>query len=267
MLEKARALLSSLGNFSLHNLLPALVIAAAGILLIQLVRRIVKKILTKSKMEKAAHGLILSVLTIALYIALGLAVASKLSIDVTGIVAMASVLTLAVSLSVQNLLTNVIGGFQLLSTDSFDAGDYVEIAGQSGTVQEISLTHTKLVTPDNKLISIPNSAVVEAQIVNYSVTGTRRVEIKVTASYDAPTESVLEALREAADVPTVLPDPAIFVALSNYGESAIEYVLRVWTKTDDYWDTHFNIQQRIRTAFAEKGIEMTYPHLNVHIEK
>ena len=256
-----------LGTMAVSKILPAVIIAVIGILAIHLVRKLLKALLEKSKLEKAAHGLIRSVVSIALYVLLGLIVASKLGIDVTGIVALASVLTLAISLSVQNLLTNVIGGFQLLSTDCFDSGDYVEIAGQSGTVQEVSLTHTKLVTPDNKLISIPNSAVVEAQIVNYTVTGTRRIEIKVTTSYDAPTETVLEALREAADIPAVLPDPATFVALSNYGESAIEYVLRVWTKTADYWDVHFSIQQRIRTVFAEKGIEMTYPHLNVHIEK
>ena len=266
-MDKIIMWLNTLGSFAFHNVLPAAVITVGGILAIRIVRKLVKRLLETSKMEKAAHGLIVSVITIVLYVLLGLSVASKLSIDVTGIVALASVLTLAVSLSVQNLLTNVIGGFELLSTKPFSTGDYVEIAGQAGTVQEIGLTYTKLATPDNKQVSIPNSAVVAAQIVNYTVTGTRRVEIKVSASYDAPVEQVLEALREAADVPTALQDPETFVGLTQYGESAIEYVVRIWSKTEDYWDTSFHVNRRIKEKFDDKGIAMTYPHLNVHLDK
>jgi len=259
--------LSTLGNFALNRILPAVIIAAGGILLIQLVIKLVKGLLEKSKLEKAAHGLIVSVVSIVLYVLLGLIVASKLGIDVTGIVALASVLTLAVSLSVQNLLSNVIGGFQLLYTKPFGTGDFVEIAGQSGTVQEIGLTYTKLATPDNKLASIPNSAVVSAQIVNYTVTGTRRVDIAVSASYETPVEKVLEALREAGNVPTVLGNPDIFVGVTRYGESAIEYTLRVWTLTDEYWDTNFAVNRKVKEVFDAKGITMTYPHLNVHLDK
>jgi small conductance mechanosensitive channel len=194
-------------------------------------------------------------------------VASRLGIDVTGVVALASVLTLAVSLALQNILANVIGGFTLLYTKPFSSGDFVEIAGQSGTVQEIGLSYTKLNTADNKVVSIPNSAVVAAEIVNYTVAGTRRVDVVISASYDTPVELVLETLKEAGRLPTVLSDIAPFAAVKNYGESSIEYVLQLWCASGDYWTTLFDAQRIIKAVFDAKGIEMTYPHLNVHIQK
>lgn len=257
----------SVGYYLLHVVLPAAVLFAIGVLAIRLGLKLVKKILENSKLEPIAVNLIMKVLQVVAYILLGLIVASKLGIDVSGIVALASVLTLAVSLSVQDLLTNLISGFTLLYTKPFTAGDYVEIAGQGGTVQEVGLTYTKLATPDNKVISIPNGAVTSAQIVNYTVTGKRRVDFSITASYDAPAEKVLEALAEAAKVPTVLEGEEVFVAVMNYGDSSIEYVLRVWSTTDDYWTTFFRINQNIKTVFDAKGIEMTYPHLNIHMSK
>ena len=258
---------AGISGYLVSGVLPAVILLVAGILVIRIVMSIVNRMLKGSKLEKAAHGLIKTVIRIILYGLLMLIVASKLGIDVTGIVALASVLTLAISLSVQNALTNLISGFTLLYTKPFSSGDYVEIAGQSGTVQEIGLTYTKLATPDNKSVSIPNSAVTSAEIVNYTVLGTRRVSIEIGVSYDAPTELVLDALREAGDVPTILEDTPPFAALSRYGDSAIIYVLHVWTTTADYWTTTFAVNEKIRQVFAQKGIAMTYPHLNVHLDK
>ena len=267
LLESVNQFLDKLGGFAVGNVLPAVIIAAVGFLLIRLLMKTVSKILEKSKLEKVAHSLIKSVISVACYILLGLAVASKLGIDVTGIVALASVLTLAVSLALQNILANVIGGFTLLYTKPFSSGDFVEIAGQSGTVREIGLSYTKLATGDNKTVSIPNSAVVAAEIVNYTVAGTRRVDIIVTASYDAPVEQVLAALEEAGRLPTVLETPAPFAAVRNYGESAIEYVLQLWCAASDYWTTQCQANRNVKTVFDAKGIQMTYPHLNVHLSK
>ena len=244
-----------------------IIIAVLGTLLIRIINRTLKKILEKSKLEKAAHSLIRTLVKTVLYILLGLILASSIGIDVTGIVALASVASLAVSLALQNMLANVIGGFTLLYTHPFSAGDYVEIAGQSGTVKEVGIAYTRLTTPDNKLVSIPNSAVVSAEIVNYTVTGTRRVDVNITASYDADPDVVVAALLEAAQDSRVLADPATFATLTAYGDSAISYTVRVWVKTEDYWDVYHKINRSIRECFKEKGIEMTYPHLNVHLDK
>lgn len=242
-----------------------LILLVIGVLAIRLIGKLLKKALEKSKLEKAAHVLITSLVQTALYILLGLTVASSLGIDVTSIVALASVLTLALSLALQNMVANIIGGFTILYTQPFHSGDYVEIAAQSGTVQEINMSYTKLTTPDNKVISIPNSAVVAAEIVNYSAEETRRVDVAVSASYDVPTQKVIDALALAGTVDNVLLNPAPQAVITAYGESAIQYSLRVWVKTADYWDVYFLVNQRVKQIFDEQGISMTYPHLNVHI--
>ena len=259
--------LNSVGSFLLVTVLPLAIILVAGILLIQLAIKLLRKALVKAKLEKVAGNLIVTLIQIILYGLLCLILAAKMGIDVTGIVALASVLTLAVSLAVQTLLTNVISGFTLLYTKPFRAGDYVEVGGQAGSVKSIGLTYTELTTPDNKNIFIPNSAVTAAEIVNYTVLGTRRVEITITASYDSPIDGVLEALKEAAQVETRLPDKEPFVAVKNYGESAIEYVLHIWSTADNYWTTLFDVNKRIKEVFDAKDLRMTYPHLNIHLDK
>ena len=258
---------NAIGQFTLHQVLPVAVILTAGILFIRLVMMLVSKFLAKSKLEKAAHGLIKTVLRVVLYGLLAVIVASELGLDMTGVVALASVLTLALSLSIQNALTNVISGFTLLYTDPFSAGDYVEIAGKSGTVREIGLTYTTLCTADNKLVYIPNGSVTAAEIVNYTVLGSRRSDFQVSASYDSPVELVLQSLLEAARVEGVLEDPAPAAVVSSYGDSAINYTLRIWAKTEDYWPATHAINQNIKKVFDANGVIMTYPHLMVHLDK
>ena len=255
------------GNQWFVDVCRTVVILVAGMFAIRIVRRLLTASLEKTKLEKAAHSLITSLAGTALYILLGLTVASSLGIDVTSIVALASVLTLALSLSLQNMVSNVIGGFTILYTHPFHSGDYVEIAGQGGTVKEINMTYTMLATADNKLISIPNSAVVAAQIVNYSAAETRRVEVLASASYDVPTQKVIDALVQAGTVDKVLLDPAPMAVVTAYGDSAISYSLRLWVKTPDYWDVYFQVNQRVKDVFDQQNIEMTYPHLNVHIQQ
>ena len=257
-----------LHTFQTSGLISTLLLAVVGILAIRIVLKLVDKSISRTRLERAAVSLIRSLLKVVLYLLLGLMIASRLGIDVTGVVALASVASLALSLSLQDALANVIGGFTLLSNHPFRSGDYVEIAGQSGTVQTIDITYTKLSTADNKTISIPNSAVVASQIVNYSTSGIRRVDINVTASYDSPIATVKAALLEAANLDTVLTDPAApFTGVVSYGDSAINYTLRVWTTSAEYWNTYFTITENIKQEFDKAGVEMTYPHLNVHLDK
>lgn len=267
MWETIRDWLNSVGDYSLHKVLPAALLLVIGLIIVKIVLTVVTKLLKKSKMEKAAVSLICSVIRVVLYLLLLLIVASSLGIDVTGIVALASVLTLAVSLALQNALSNLVGGFTLLANKPFRSDDFVEIAGQTGTVMEIGLTYTKLLTADGKTAYIPNSSVVSAQIVNFTVSGIRRVDITVSASYACQTEDVLKALQQAAQVPTALADRQPYTAVSRYGDSAIEYILQVWCTADDYWTTLHTVNQRIQSVFAENQVKMTYPHLNIHVEK
>ena len=245
----------------------AVVILVIGVLIIRVLMKLIEASLNKSRLEKAAYSLIISLSKAAMYILLFLIAASTLGIDVSSIVALASVLTLALSLALQNMVSNVIGGFTLLYTHPFHSGDFVEIAGQSGTVREINMTYTVLAMLDNRIVSIPNSAVVAAQIVNYTCADSRRVEIDVSASYDSPTQKVLDALVQAGTVDNALLEPAPAAVITGYGDSAIGYSLRVWVKPENYWDVYFLVMQRVKEVFDQQGIEMTYPHLNVHLNK
>lgn len=260
-------LLPILASGVVRKLLSALILLVIGILAIRIVMTILKRGLAKTKLEKAAHTLITSLASVVLYILLGLSVASAVGIDVTGVVALASVLTLSLSLALQNMLANVIGGFTLLYTQPFHSGDYVEIAMQAGTVQEINMSYTKLLTADNKAISIPNSSVVAAQIVNYSEEKNRRVDVPVTVSQEVPTQKVMDALALAGTLDNVLLEPAPGAVVTGYGEGVINYSLRVWVKTEDYWDVFFAVNQRVKQIFDEQGIAMACSHLNVHLHQ
>ena len=265
-MEFILSIIAKVLNFLVNRTLPAVIVLVIGILAIVIVTRVVDAALTKSTLEKAAHSLCKCVVKVALFILLGLVVCSKLGLDVTSVVALASVLTLAVSLALQNALSNLIGGFTLLYTKPFHSGDFVEIAGQSGTVQEIGLTYTKLATADNKIVSIPNSAVVAAEIINYTVTGTRRLDINLTVSYSIPAETVLALLEKAAEQPKVKTDPGKVIAIKEYNERSITYGLMLWCDAADYWDLKFAVNRDLSRLAEEAGIRFYDPRLSVHME-
>lgn len=254
------------------GLWPAKLLATGAILIVGIVAtkvlvRTVLAALRKTKLENNAYNLLAAILRWVLYLLVGLTAASWAGIDITGIVALAGVLTLAISLAVQNALTNVMGGITVLYTKPFTAGDFVEIADRCGTVREVGLTYTKLATPDNKIVSIPNSAVVSAQIVNFSASGTRRVDIAVSAAWDIPVETVVQALLEAGKVPTALENPAPFAGVEGYGDGAIRYVLQLWCLSGDYWSTLFAANRAVQEVFYTRGITVTCPHIHVHTDR
>lgn len=265
--EKLEALWQRISGYVSNHLLGALLLLLCGWFFIRLVVRLLKKLLGRTKMEQPLVSLAISVLRTVMLILLFLMTASRLGIDVTGVIALASVLTLAISLSLQTALSNLIGGFTLLNTKPFRIDDYVEIGSQAGTVKQIGLTYTRLLTPDGKTISMPNSVVVAADVVNYTLEGIRRVDVAVDVSYNTDTDAVLDALLEAARVDGIIADRTPYAALAEYKESTIGYILQVWTTADRYWAVKHTIQRNIREVFKSRGVEMTYPHLNIHLEK
>jgi len=267
MIETIKIWFGSFLTDGMSKVLTALLILLCGVIIIRVLMTLLRKFLEACKLEKAAHTLIKSLVRVVLYLLLGLMVADSLGIDVTGIIALASVLTLSVSLALQNALGNVFGGFTLLYTAPFHSGDFVDIGAESGTVVEIGMTYTKLQTPDNKMISIPNSTVVGGDIVNYSITGTRRVDIPVTAVYTEAPQKVMDALLQAATNEKVMLEPAPVAVVDSYGDSTIRYALRVWTKTEDYWDVRNAIMLNIKNIFDAQGIKMVHPHIHVYTEK
>ena len=196
-----------------------------------------------------------------LWLLLALVLLGSMGVELTSIIALLSVAGLAVSLALQNTLSNLAGGIMLLVSKPFTIGDYVEIGAVSGTVSMIGMSYSTLTTVENKEIYIPNSQLSSATIINYTRLGKRRMEITVSASYQDKAEDVKAALADAvSQFPTILQDPA-----SGYGDSGVNYLIRAWTTTGDYWNTYYQLLEAILPAFQRRGVSMPYPQMDVHL--
>ncbi len=255
---------SVLNKLTFSKVLSFVLLFVVCVLAMKIVLKTVSKLLGKSKLENTVQSIIINGLKTILIFIIIIVMAESLGIKMSSFVALLSIVGLAASLALQDSLSNAASGMVILLTKPFKVGDYVTIGSLSGNVTKIGVTYTKLLTPDNQAILLPNKTITATSICNYSSEENRRLDFKFTASYDAPTDTVKEALLEAVDIPQVLPDPAPFIKLSGYGDSAIEYTVRVWVKGSDYWDAHFEIMERVRQSFDKRNVEMTYPHLNVH---
>ena len=254
------------GKLTVGRLLSALLLLLVCLAVVRLLLGMTRRLVGRAALDERIKRYILRGLRAFLYLLTSLVMAGSLNIDVSSLIALVGVFGLAVSLAVQDVLGNVAGGMVLLFSKPFTLGDYVSTADGEGEVAEITLTHTKLDTPAGQRVMLPNSKLMAGQIVNYTVRGVRRADHAVSASYDDAPEAVRSACLKALErTPGILPDPAPQVVLTAYGESSIEYRVRFWAKTEDYWDAHFRSLEEIHRAFAEDGVTMTYNHLNVHI--
>lgn len=253
---------------ALVTFLPTLLKAVLLLIVCLIVSRILLaasgKLLDKSKLDKSLHAIIRSTLKVLLIFLTIMIVAPALGIDTASLLAVLSIAGVAVSLSIQGILGNFFSGVTLLMSKPFKVGDFVTIGGETGTIVETGLTHTKLHTPDNQMILVPNSSVTSNVITNVSAEPTRRVDFTFTASADCAEESVITAITEAASIDLVLPEEPVFVKLSGFKDGAVEYTLRVWVKNADYWDAYFAILSRVKQAYATHGITMDVPHVRVH---
>ena len=263
--EAAEGLWKILGDITATNVFNAVIAAVVSLVVIKVLTRVLGRALGRSKLDPPLQKVLRSVFKSVLWAVAAIIVLGCL-VEVTSLVALLSVVGLAFSLALQNFLSNMAGGMQLLASHPFKIGDYVEAGGCSGTVVEMGMFYTKLTTPDNKLVQLPNSSIVSANVINYSHQPTRRVELKVSASYDAPTGQVIALLRGMAEEhPLILADPEPAVHVDGYGDSAIGYVVRVWCANEDYWTVYFDLMDGFKPAFDRAGVEMTYPHVNVHM--
>ncbi len=250
----------------LEKILGAVVVGLVGLLAIKLLLRGIDRLLGRMKLEDALRRMLRTALKAVLLVVLVITVMGYLDLPISALVAGLSVVGVAVTLGVQNFLTNVAGGVQLLASHPFQIGDYVEAGGCAGTVREVGLFYTKILTYDRKLIQLPNSSIVAENIINYTHEPVRRVTIQVSASYDAPVDKVMDCLvRLGRSHPLAAADPAPKAHVTGYGSSAISYVLWVWCDNKDFWTVHYDLMEQLKPAFDREGIEMTYDHLNVHL--
>ncbi len=259
----------SLGAITFGGLLRAAFLIVVGAIVIRIVLQIVDRMLNNSKNLSDLRVYIRSVVKVLLWFLVVLMVAPSFGIDVTSLIALLSVAGLAVSLALQNTLSNLAGGIMVLLSKPFEVGDFIESEGISGTVAGVDLAYTTVVTPDNKEVFVPNSHISAAKIINYNRLGKRRVDLNFTASYDAPTATVKKAIQEVVDAQgsLILTDPAPVILLTEYQASSIQYTVRVWVDAANYWTVNGNINEGVRESFARNGVEMTYDHVNVHLVK
>lgn len=253
-------------DFSWQTAAVLVCLLVASVVAIRVIVSLADRAMIQAKLDRGVRTFLRSGLKVVLWLVAICALLGYLGVPMTSLVALLSVLGLAVSLAIQGTLSNLAGGIMLLTAHPFSAGDFVEAGGVSGTVQEVGLIYTKLDTMDNKVVYIPNGEISAKTITNYSGNDLRRVELKFTASYDAPVEKVKECMaRVVGEHPLTLPTPEPLIRVSNYGSSSIEYVLRVWCATEDYWTVYFDLLEQVKDAFDKAGVEMTYDHLNVHV--
>lgn len=256
----------NLGRLSLATLLSAALVFLVCLIAIKILSRVGAKLLERSKMENSLKSFIRSTLKIGLWALTVIIVADSLGIPTASLVALLSVAGLALSLSLQDIMSNLFSGVTVLAAKPFVSGDYVEMGGLTGTVRDVGLLYTRIITPDNKLVFIPNKDVVSSKILNYSSQPERRAEINVKTSSDSSAEEVKAALLEAAlRHPKVLREPEPQVYLVSFGEGCLEFSLRAWVKNPDYWEVLYNLNEDIRGIFEEKGIKLSYNNMNVRI--
>lgn len=260
--------LSLIPSLTQEVLFRAFVILLLGAVGIPLLLKMTGKLLQKTPKIQGVESYILSTLRILLWSLIFLMVADSFGIPVNSIFGLLGVLGIAISLALQNTLSNYAGGLQVLASQPFQVGDYIDTDQGSGTVTEIGLAYSKLLTFDHKEVLIPNSLMASSKIVNYTASGVRRVDLLFPASYDASTQAVRQAILEVTQtLPQIHQDPPPVVYLNRYGDSAIEYSLRVWTDTGDYWDVYFALQEQVRESFLRHQIEIPYAQLTLHYGK
>ncbi len=229
-----------------------------GIVLTKVLVAFVGRMLRRTSINNAAIPFLCSILRIFCYVLVGISVADAMNIvEPSSIVAALGAVGLAVSLAVKDSLTNLAGGIQLVLTKSFQLGDYVDIDGIAGTVTQVDLLHTTLNTPDNKRIMIPNGQVTTAKITNYSSESSRRVDISLTISRDSDLNQAEQLLTaEMARHPLVHKDPAPTARVDRHDDLGMVVVCKAWTDTADYWTVYYDLQEGLKTALDQAGIQM-----------
>ncbi len=248
------------------KVLGAIIVLAVGA---KCIKVLTKWLATSPKLDKLDDGLrsfLGSFTRIALYIVLVITVAMILGVPATSFLTILASCGVAIGLALQGSLSNFAGGLMILFFKPFKVGDYIEASGEQGTVAEISVVYTVLLTVDNKRITIPNGGLTNSVIKNYSAENLRRVDFEFGVAYGSDSQKVKKVISDVIEANDLaLKDPAPFIRLSKCADSSLTYTVRVWCKTENYWDVNFDIIEGVKKAFDENGIEIPYQQIDVHV--
>ena len=262
LIEKGGELLAYYGV----RILTAVIILVVGRWIARAFGRLVQRLMDKRNVDSTLTGFAGSLTYYALFTFVVLAALSRLGIQTTSFIAVIGAVGLAVGLALQGALANFAAGFMLIFFRPFRVGDLIEGAGVKGTVQNIQIFTTQLKTPDNKIIIIPNAKLTDDNIVNWSATGTRRVDMVFGIGYEDDIDKAKAIMREvlAADE-RILKNPSPQIAVSELADSAVNFVVRPWVNSGDYWDVYFDVTETIKKRFDAAGVSIPFPQSDVHL--
>ena len=243
----------------------ALLIYIIGRFLTRFINRFVARLLERRKVDASIQSFVKSLVNILLTVLVIIAVISKLGVETTSFAALLASAGVAVGMALSGNLQNFAGGLVVLLFRPYKVGDYIESQGVAGTVREIQIFHTIIVTVDNKLVYIPNGSLSNSSIINYSREGTRRVDWTFNVEYGEDFKKVEQTLKDIIKADKrILQEPEPFIALSALGDSSVDILVRVWVSSADYWGVYFDMNKVVYEEFTKRGISFPFPQLTVH---
>ncbi len=266
--DKTAGFFTDIGEYfgrALPVIVVALVVFIIGMLIAKLITFLTEKAMKRSNIDKVARTFLVSVIRVILYIVVVIMVLSLLNVPTSSIVTIFGAAGLAVSLALQNCLSNLCGGFIILFSKPFLAGDIIEFDGTVGKVSSIEILYTKIVTFDNKSVFIPNGKVSDAKIINYTESDSRRIDMNFNISYKSDYNKAVEVINGIISAnKKILKTPEPVVRMSAHKESSVMIDVLVWVKNDDYISTKYDVTEAVKFGFDENGIEIPYNQLVVH---
>lgn len=248
------------------RLVAAILLLVIGFKLVGILVRAYKNSKLYERLDPTVRTFLQSVLSITLKLLLIVSAAAIMGVPMSSMVALVTSAGLTIGLALQGGLSNIAGGFVILVFKPFEVGDYICFSQYEGTVKSINLFYTKMITLDNRQITIPNSMVSNDALINNSAMKTRRVDLEFSVSYDSDLDTVRDTiLRVAANDPDVRKEPAPVALLQKQDSSALVFCCRVFCKTEKYWDVYFRMNENVKRAFDENGVSIPYPQMDVHM--
>lgn len=266
-----QAIWNSIVNFfksNAWNILWFFVILVVGIIVIKIVLRLVKKLFSRTKIEKMAQQFIITILKFVLYLALILLLLSQIGIEISGILTAFSAVILAVGMALQNSISNVANGIIIISNKMFKKGDYIITGGVEGQVTDINFLFTTLITTDNKKITLPNSNILNGEVTNLGAYPIRRVDFMFSVAYETDVELVKKIVTDVMKSDgRVLLDPAPFCRLKVLGASSIDFAANCWCDNSDYWDVYYYVIENVYNEFKRNNVSIPYNQLEIRERK
>ena len=253
---------------AIPTIIISLVILIIGHIIIKVFSKFIKRSLNKANIDSAAKNFLLSLIKITLYTVVIIMALTVLNVPMSSIITIFGAAGLAISLALQSCLSNLAGGFIILFSKPFTAGDTIELDGSVGNVKTISILYTKIETFDGKIVSIPNGKVSEAKIINYTESPNRRIELTFDISYDSDFRTARQLISDiVASDKLILIEPEPVIRMSAHNESSVSIDVRVWTANDDYSTVRYGLIESVKESFDKNGIEIPFNQLDLNIKR